>query len=353
MSSAGTFIIPISNGILAPRHREAIGSAIWLFLWMVDKTTKEQLAPDGKGFEGLVLGGMPITTDYIAEQTGESQRSVHNHLNQLERGGYIRRIENKGMASGYAVKKSKKFHRVRAAVMSHSEEISEREPLQKAAEVGSEPSPKIAEGSAKNGEGVCNFFPRNKEDIPKTIHREDSKPVRAKKQRAAVDPRRADFIEDFKKFHDFKNPGIPFHFGAKDGKNLNDWLKDNRDIERPDWQEILNNRAKSPGKDEPNGIDHAAELWTWIGKARRYLNGPKDRYGNPVTRKAGANGHQQNKTAVIANNITAALEQRRARRMAGAAPCHSPERVSEPAADRGSERDISLGVGELIPAGRG
>ena len=34
-----TFAIPISSGLLA--HCQKIGIAVWVFLWMIDRTTKE------------------------------------------------------------------------------------------------------------------------------------------------------------------------------------------------------------------------------------------------------------------------------------------------------------------------
>src|SRR5450432_3813380 len=144
-----TYIIPLSNGILARHHRHNIGAAIWLFLWMIDKSTKERPAQDGDGLEGLVLGGKPIAVSYIAEQTGESQRSVHFHLACLKDHGYIVSIPHRGTASGYAIRKSKKFHRGRAFAPRHDEEGSDREPLKEAAEVGMRPVLNVAGGAAK------------------------------------------------------------------------------------------------------------------------------------------------------------------------------------------------------------
>jgi DNA-binding transcriptional ArsR family regulator len=341
-----TYIIPLSNGILARHHRENIGAAIWLFLWMIDKSTKERPAQDGDGLEGLVLGGKPITVSYIAEQTGESQRSVHFHLACLKDHGYIVSIPHRGGASGYAIRKSKKFHRGRAVVPSHEEDVSDREPLQEPAELEVTPLLKVAGGAAKISEGFCNNFRRNKEDKTRTIQGQDIKPLRSKKQGADVDPRRAVFIEDFQKFHNHRNPGVTFHFDAKDGINLDRWLKENSDINREQWQQILRNRSKSPSKDEPSGIDHAAPLWTWVGRARQYLTGPKDRFWNPVNRKGG--NHAQSRTATITENLSAALEQRRVRRMAGAAAGDRTGGIPEPATDNGSEPPVLDGTGSRV-----
>jgi hypothetical protein len=58
-SSKPTYSIPVSNGLFA--HREKIGPAIWVFLWLIDATTKEIPGADGKA-EGLVYGGPTAPT---------------------------------------------------------------------------------------------------------------------------------------------------------------------------------------------------------------------------------------------------------------------------------------------------
>jgi hypothetical protein len=97
------FVIPVSNGILEHKHRAAIGSAIWVFLWLIDRCTKEQEDDQG-GWLGLVLGGKPLTGRYISEQSGEAVRSVRRHLKQLEDGGYIVIMSSTGEASSYAIR---------------------------------------------------------------------------------------------------------------------------------------------------------------------------------------------------------------------------------------------------------
>ncbi len=41
-----TFIVPVSSGIFA--HCARIGIAVWVFLWMIDRTTQER--PDAGGY---------------------------------------------------------------------------------------------------------------------------------------------------------------------------------------------------------------------------------------------------------------------------------------------------------------
>src|ERR1700684_1965155 len=102
-----TFAIPISNGIFA--HRKRIGAAVWTFLWMIDRTTKEVIAGDGS-VEGLVYAGRAIRAYDIGRELGMPTRTVQAHLDRLIATGYLRRIDHiKGLASGYAVRRRTKW----------------------------------------------------------------------------------------------------------------------------------------------------------------------------------------------------------------------------------------------------
>jgi hypothetical protein len=101
------YSIPISNGIF--EHRRKIGAAIWVFLWLIDHTTKEVSAEDGM-VEGMVLGGQPVPLGAIAADLMLSGDAVYEHLGRLTTGGYVRKIPHgNGRPHGYAVIKSKKF----------------------------------------------------------------------------------------------------------------------------------------------------------------------------------------------------------------------------------------------------
>jgi hypothetical protein len=104
-----TFTIPVSNGIFA--HRERIGAAIWTFLWLIDHTTKEVSVVGGKA-EGLVYNGRPVPLGDIATELAMCSNSVREHLSQLAKAGYIRKINHEnGRPNGYAVVNSKRFNR--------------------------------------------------------------------------------------------------------------------------------------------------------------------------------------------------------------------------------------------------
>jgi len=99
--TAKTFLIPVSNGLL--EHCSKMGDAIWLFLWLVDRTTKE------KDDKGKVLGGMPIRDRDIADTLGGiTDRTIRRWRRRLIDGGYIEAI-NTGHGYSYRVLKSKKW----------------------------------------------------------------------------------------------------------------------------------------------------------------------------------------------------------------------------------------------------
>jgi hypothetical protein len=77
--------IYVWNGLLEPKHRKKIDSAIWEFLWCLDRITKEK---DGIG---IVLGGRPVTYSEVATCFEVSVDSVRRHMDRLELYGYIER----------------------------------------------------------------------------------------------------------------------------------------------------------------------------------------------------------------------------------------------------------------------
>lgn len=81
------YFITVSNGLLSNRHRKRIGTAIWEFLWILDKTTKID-----KHSLGWVLGGKPINLKDIASQIGTSDVTTSRNLKRLADSGYINLI---------------------------------------------------------------------------------------------------------------------------------------------------------------------------------------------------------------------------------------------------------------------
>ncbi|MGG3792515.1 hypothetical protein ABEV41_11280 [Geobacillus thermodenitrificans] len=108
-----SFYFPVYMGLLTLEHRERIGPAIWEFLWLISKVTKE-VQEEGETL-GIVLGGRPVKLAEIASEIGGSERTVKRNIARLKDEGYIETIR---VPHGeiYKVRKSKKFfHKNRSA----------------------------------------------------------------------------------------------------------------------------------------------------------------------------------------------------------------------------------------------
>ncbi|MDD3926360.1 MAG: HTH domain-containing protein [bacterium] len=81
------YIIPISNGILDPKHVNQIGQSLWVFMWMIDKTIGEY---DDNGLRyGKVLNGKAFTTGALASELGIDERTVRRYIARLKKYEYI------------------------------------------------------------------------------------------------------------------------------------------------------------------------------------------------------------------------------------------------------------------------
>lgn len=80
---------PVSSGLLDKNHYTQIGTALWEFLWLIDKVTEEKTEPDGERW-GKVLGGKAIRAEEIAESFGSSPDTVKRNMKKLKDNGYIR-----------------------------------------------------------------------------------------------------------------------------------------------------------------------------------------------------------------------------------------------------------------------
>ncbi|HUO34945.1 MAG TPA: hypothetical protein VMU43_08125 [Candidatus Acidoferrum sp.] len=84
------------------RHYERMGSAIWLFGWLVLRQTHQT------GETGWVLGGKPVSYREIEEETGFNARTLERWMQTLRRHGYI---ETDAVQGGVVIRiaKAKKF----------------------------------------------------------------------------------------------------------------------------------------------------------------------------------------------------------------------------------------------------
>jgi len=65
------------------RHYERMGSAVWLYAWLVLRQTHQT------GETGWVLGGAPISYREIEEETGFNLRTLERWMSTLRRWGYV------------------------------------------------------------------------------------------------------------------------------------------------------------------------------------------------------------------------------------------------------------------------
>jgi hypothetical protein len=148
-----TFVVPVSSGIFA--HCEKIGVAIWVFMWAIDRTTKETPSEGGLGLEGLVYGGRPIRAQEIAKELQMAPRTVQTHLNHLVTHGYLRRLsQGLGGAAGYAVRRSKKW-KPKLSVVGGTKAVADRAEFGEGALISAEVAPNSAGGALKTSRQQC------------------------------------------------------------------------------------------------------------------------------------------------------------------------------------------------------
>jgi hypothetical protein len=84
------------------RHYARMGSAVWLYGWLVLRQTHQS------GSVGWVLGGAPVRYREIEEETGFNRRTLERWLSALRREGYIETtVAQEGIS--IRITKAKKF----------------------------------------------------------------------------------------------------------------------------------------------------------------------------------------------------------------------------------------------------
>lgn len=97
MERKGTFFA-ISSDLLDKVHVGDIGCALWLYLWLIHRTTSEEGPVEQR--RGLVLYGRPISPALVKADLGLSERTYLNHIWRLEAGGYVALAKE---ANGYVI----------------------------------------------------------------------------------------------------------------------------------------------------------------------------------------------------------------------------------------------------------
>jgi hypothetical protein len=79
------FGIEIKNNLLEPKHIKAMGNAVWLYMYLLDKVTSIN-----EDQEGIVLGGKPIKFNEIKDELGISQNTYTQWIDTLIEYPYIK-----------------------------------------------------------------------------------------------------------------------------------------------------------------------------------------------------------------------------------------------------------------------
>lgn len=97
------FGIYVKNDLLEPKHFKAIGQALWLYLWLLDKMTS--ISEDGIG---KVLHGVPVKFSKINQDLPMSPSSYTRYIEALEQAGYITALRTP-YGHVFAITKAKKI----------------------------------------------------------------------------------------------------------------------------------------------------------------------------------------------------------------------------------------------------
>lgn len=81
------FGIYVKNNLLEPKHIEAMGASVWMYMWLLDKMTSVNENGIGK-----TLGGQPITFDMVEAELGISVRTYRRWVDQLRDAGYVQTL---------------------------------------------------------------------------------------------------------------------------------------------------------------------------------------------------------------------------------------------------------------------
>lgn len=118
------FYIEITNNLLDPKHVKAMGSAVWEYMWCLDKMT----SVDEDGI-GKVLGGKPVKREELQADIGKAVNHIGDNLLKLQAVGYIN-LKRTPYGNIITVNKAKKRYHQKVSsgsdekVSSQSEKVS-------------------------------------------------------------------------------------------------------------------------------------------------------------------------------------------------------------------------------------
>lgn len=100
------FGIYIVNDLLEPKHINAMGKAVWLYMWLIDHMTSVDEAGVGK-----ILGGRPVKYTEIARELGISQDTYTQWIEKLVEYPYIKTTRTPHGIVFHVLKAKKRFRK--------------------------------------------------------------------------------------------------------------------------------------------------------------------------------------------------------------------------------------------------
>ena len=100
------FYIEITNNLLDPKHRKSMGTAVWEYMWCLDKIT---LVDEKK--VGWVFGRKPVKLIEIKKEIGIAESNISKNLNKLMKSGYLTLIHTPYGISIGVTKAKKRFNK--------------------------------------------------------------------------------------------------------------------------------------------------------------------------------------------------------------------------------------------------
>lgn len=194
------YYITVSNGLLTPEHKRRMGSAVWEFMWCLDKVTQI----DSKG-KGKVLGGKPVKLNEIG--MGHDNTTSRN-IQKLVDEEYIETLRTPYGMVIHVLKVKKRFNK-----NSDSQESVIHQKME---------SPTNNGGSPTNNGGY-------KED--NTVDSTDDNtnaPTSGAKSKTTFNPLGAEIIKSFEEI-DIKNKR---NYGNKTQRSACDFLIENYGLEK-------------------------------------------------------------------------------------------------------------------------
>ncbi len=147
--------VGIHDGLIDPKHEEAMGQAVWLFMWCVRCQTRDS---------GLVLGGMPLTYEAISQRSGFAARKVRRWLDILRAGNYIHVSYLNFKMLRLRVLKPKKWHPKQTHIPFPATDHKRSDAIDHKRSVA---LPKTVNGATKNGQFKQSCILRNR--TPETL----------------------------------------------------------------------------------------------------------------------------------------------------------------------------------------